>query len=1179
MKFVRLYLKAFGPFRDRVIDLPSAAGKDFHVVFGPNEAGKSTILRAVTGFLFGIPERTGDAFLHDYSALRVGAILLLPDGNRIAAMRRKARKATLFPIDEALATETTERPLVESTIADLLGGLDQPLYQNLFGLDLAGLVAGSDELLRGEGEVGRSLFQAAAGLASLRGLIAGLDDEATALFKPRGSTGRLNRALSEFDEQRRILKEATVRSSAWEAADREYRQAQARHLQLRDALKAKRTEQQRLERIRANLPLVAERTAKRTELAPLGEVPALSPDAAQRRVAAQERLRVAEETKLAAEAELARLRTALAGVVVRSAVLDNGSAIEEVFHGISAYRTAREALPRIAAERSARTETIRQLLGQIDPACSVDRAAALVPRETLAARVQALIEEHARLTGLDDQLDAQARAKGTARDRLAGRLASLAVPAPVNELEASLASVANVADLEARQRKFDRDIADLDGKLQREAAALWAGTRPELIALAVPLPQTAAHFEAEFAALVQDERLVAEKEAELTRHLEDRRRELKALAATGEVVTQTEVAAARSGRDASWLRVRRRYVERIADAAELPGGDQAPHTLANALEQAIKEADRLADLLHADTQRATNFETTRQRIADMQVEMQRIEQDREQLAAKRQNLQDRWIDLIAPLRRPELTPAALREWLSRHERLLERDSDLDNLRRERDGVAADLARARALLDRALLACGLAGWAGDETAASALARAQQAVQVARKARTERDSVEAQIEAAKDELRAIGDQQQQVTTKLGDWRESWSQAAASLRLSTGALPAEAKTRLDQLARLAAALGDLAKLDGEAGTQRAAVAGFESRITELATAVEEPAEGSEADAVAQRLYAALREARGAQTKRQQLTSDAERETRTRDQAASAAAQAKTQLDALVRQAECLTTDELPEVEGKAARKHVLRQRLTEIEEQLVQQNARPIDEVVRESEGLDLDALTRQIDDVAAEIEDLEAQVETAQSTRIGAKQLFDAIDGGAAAAEAQQALSSLSARISKEARSYARARLASAVLNQVVQVYRDRHQGPLLQRAANVFARITLGSFSGLTVDYDDDRQVLFGARPDGSRVPVGGMSQGTRDQLFLSLRLAAIEQHLESRGPMPVIIDDLLVQFDDERALAAMEVLAELSGKTQVLFFTHHRHLIDLAQRSKLGAAISVHNLEACADAT
>lgn len=51
MKFARLYLSAFGPFLDRVIELPTGAGNDFHVIFGPNEAGKSSILSAVTGFL------------------------------------------------------------------------------------------------------------------------------------------------------------------------------------------------------------------------------------------------------------------------------------------------------------------------------------------------------------------------------------------------------------------------------------------------------------------------------------------------------------------------------------------------------------------------------------------------------------------------------------------------------------------------------------------------------------------------------------------------------------------------------------------------------------------------------------------------------------------------------------------------------------------------------------------------------------------------------------------------------------------------------------------------------------------------------------------------------------------------------------------------------------------------
>jgi hypothetical protein len=63
-----------------------------------------------------------------------------------------------------------------------------------------------------------------------------------------------------------------------------------------------------------------------------------------------------------------------------------------------------------------------------------------------------------------------------------------------------------------------------------------------------------------------------------------------------------------------------------------------------------------------------------------------------------------------------------------------------------------------------------------------------------------------------------------------------------------------------------------------------------------------------------------------------------------------------------------------------------------------------------------------------------------------------------------------------------------------------------------------------------------------------------------------------RRQVPVIVDDLLVQFDDDRAVATLEVLSELSAKTQVLFFTHHKHLVELAEASKLAAAISVQRL-------
>lgn len=81
-----------------------------------------------------------------------------------------------------------------------------------------------------------------------------------------------------------------------------------------------------------------------------------------------------------------------------------------------------------------------------------------------------------------------------------------------------------------------------------------------------------------------------------------------------------------------------------------------------------------------------------------------------------------------------------------------------------------------------------------------------------------------------------------------------------------------------------------------------------------------------------------------------------------------------------------------------------------------------------------------------------------------------------------------------------------------------------------------------------------------------MSEGTTDQLFLSLRLAAVEQSVMSGVRLPFLADDLFVNFDDDRSRAGLEVLAELAGATQVLFFTHHAHLADMA-REVVGADI------------
>ena len=183
-------------------------------------------------------------------------------------------------------------------------------------------------------------------------------------------------------------------------------------------------------------------------------------------------------------------------------------------------------------------------------------------------------------------------------------------------------------------------------------------------------------------------------------------------------------------------------------------------------------------------------------------------------------------------------------------------------------------------------------------------------------------------------------------------------------------------------------------------------------------------------------------------------------------------------------------------------------------------------------------------------------------------------GAAAADLQEEIESRLASVRSDAEQYIRLKLAAIVLHRAVERFRQASQGPVLDRASQLFAELTVGSFAGLRADYDDQgRAVLVGVRSDRKQVvSVSGMSDGTCDQLYLALRLALLETHLDRHAPLPLIVDDILIQFDDDRAAAALRLLEQLSTKTQVIFFTHHQRLVELAERELSPQQYAVHQL-------
>lgn len=194
------------------------------------------------------------------------------------------------------------------------------------------------------------------------------------------------------------------------------------------------------------------------------------------------------------------------------------------------------------------------------------------------------------------------------------------------------------------------------------------------------------------------------------------------------------------------------------------------------------------------------------------------------------------------------------------------------------------------------------------------------------------------------------------------------------------------------------------------------------------------------------------------------------------------------------------------------------------------------------------------------------------RTDARQAFEAIGGDDIAAKAAADRQSALAEMEEIAEQYVRIRSAAVLLRWAIERYRREKQAPLLKRAGELFATLTDTSFTSLSVDFDEEENMfLVGRRATGETVGVDRMSTGSADQLYLALRVAAVEDFLLQGKPLPFVADDLFINFDDERAASGFKVLGQLAEKAQVIFFTHHRHLLEIA-RQTFGPSVSVINL-------
>jgi len=253
----------------------------------------------------------------------------------------------------------------------------------------------------------------------------------------------------------------------------------------------------------------------------------------------------------------------------------------------------------------------------------------------------------------------------------------------------------------------------------------------------------------------------------------------------------------------------------------------------------------------------------------------------------------------------------------------------------------------------------------------------------------------------------------------------------------------------------------------------------------------------------------------------------------------------------------------------------KIDEICEQLDEEgDGKALEELEEETRGLDIGQVRGRDGDIDRELEELHGRWKTVFNEVAEHKQNLQHLERNANVAQAAQETAAALAKVQDAAHRYVRLRLAATILRAEIARYRDENQGPILARANQLFPRLTLGTFGALKVDIgDDDMPILRCIRADGQDLGVEGLSEGTKDQLYLALRLASLMRFAEHTAPLPFVLDDCLVHFDDARARAALEVLGEVSASFQILFFTHHARLLELAQEIVPEARLHICDLD------
>jgi uncharacterized protein YhaN len=1150
MRILALHLRAYGHFTSYSLEFGARPG--LHLIYGHNEAGKSTTLRALSSVLFGYPHEIIDGFSHDAKDIAIGIDVLASDGRRLSFVRRRRGRHVLTALDGSA--------LDGGTVESFLGGVSREVFEKVFALDHHRLHQHAKALLADGGSLGFSLAEAGSGIAGLKAVVDKLKTERAHLFLAGGSKPKLNQAIAEVIELRKDARRRTVSPAEYRTREKRIEEADAELRAMRERRRDIESNIVRLQRIAKNLPLRAEHRALTQRIEALDDVAIVGGEFVQQRVKAQADLEAAREDIDAASAAIADLDRRIAAITIDEAILARSEEIEKLAHRRPVIEDYETHSPKREAERAQVCATVRALLAKAELDDGTRDLAGMLPSALKRKAILKLADAGKELatqraTALTNA-EMEARALIKARDRAT----QLPKPRPVGDLSRALTAADKLGDITADIAKRHRALERETKKLEQNIIGLGlAIDRVDLQReIAVPSEKVVARYAELLAEADKGVKAAQDTLVRLNRDIAETDHRTAALTTQGDVATEDDLIAARHARDQGWQLVRALYIDLQSGLEELAHRFAPDGRIADTYEKHTREADRAVDTLRARVRESTELSLLRRRAAELRTKTVEVTAEIDTLGRRREALFSEWRALWPAGLITVQLPGEMVEWLARRDAAIaladaleeERDAIKQLVDREREGRRA-LAAAMALFVTEPHDCGLE---------SLRELARDLLRDVTNANTLREKADEAVREQSARTGAADEAADKLISRIDNWGGSWRAALADAGLPANLSTEAAYATLEIVNEVDIAKSKMDELTHRIAAMRRDSDSFGNVVAVVAANLPGEMTGDAAE-ISRQLERRLGVARSTEAELKGFNDQLKPQVERRNRASDKLRRSQATLDALSAQAGCTDADELPEIERKSTEKQAASAAREKIEMRVREDGGgRDFAALFAECDDVPADQVSADLLNLKADREETEAGIERLMADRAALQADFDILFGQSQAADFIQEAATVEAEIAEAVEAYVDLTVQETLLRAAIDIYRDRNQGPILLRAKHLFAELTDHAYTGLRADINERGETILIAE-DALRgsLEIDALSDGTVDALYLALRLAVVQEHNMRHEPLPFVADDLLLNLDNKRAQAALRTLAAIAASSQVLLFTHHAHMADLAR--------------------